>query len=57
MSPIELRAPKICKLLNTDHGPLIDLMRQARGTGRQTGFRGLGSAWIWLNRARVLANW
>lgn len=22
--------PKICKLLNTDHGPLIDLMRQAR---------------------------
>jgi uncharacterized radical SAM protein YgiQ len=23
--------PTVCKLLNTDHGPLIDLMRQARG--------------------------
>ncbi len=35
--------PKVCKLLGTDHGPLVDLMRQSREVpGRRQGLRGLG---------------
>ena len=35
--------PTICKLLGTDHGPLVELMRQARRQPRrEAGLRGLG---------------
>ena len=35
--------PTICKLLGTDHGPLVELMRQARNEpGVQQGASGLG---------------
>ena len=35
--------PKVCKLLGTDHGPLVDLMRQSREVpGHRQGLRRLG---------------
>ena len=35
--------PKVCKLLGTDHGPLVDLMRESREVpGRRQGPRRLG---------------
>ena len=37
--------PKICKLLGTDHGPLVELMREEpRGPGSRQGARRLGRA-------------
>ena len=43
MQAAVMRASKICKLLGTDHGPLVDLMKKSREVpGIDRGVRGLG---------------
>ena len=52
--------PTICKLLGTDHGPLVDLMqREPRGPGHRQGLRRLAaSAWTWpSSRPNTWRSW
>jgi uncharacterized radical SAM protein YgiQ len=44
--------PTICKLLGTDHGPLIELMKGPRGSGHQERcWWPAASAWTWPSRS------
>ena len=47
--------PSICKLLNTDHGPLLDLLRRRAETnpGSARSWFPAASAWISLNCAGI----
>ena len=51
--------PKVCKLLGTDHGPLVDLMRQSREVpGIDKVWSPRASAWTWpSSRPNTSPSW